>query len=157
QEHAGRCRAALTGVHARRDPDQAGLLEVGVLQHDGGRLATELEEQALHRRRALFHDSLPDQRRARKGDEIDLRGERELLANQVVGGADDVDDAWWDVRALHDQATEARRVEGSVRGRLEHDRVAGGQRLGELVDRHLERVIPGNDRADDAPAFAATL
>jgi WhiB family transcriptional regulator, redox-sensing transcriptional regulator len=45
------CRAR----NARRDPDRTRQPEIGVFQHDGGRLAAELEEQALQRRRAFLH------------------------------------------------------------------------------------------------------
>ena len=42
---------------------------VGVLF---GGLSAELQKEALHRRRALLHDPLPDNRRAGERDEIDL-------------------------------------------------------------------------------------
>ena len=58
---------------------------------------------------------------------------------------------------LGDQAPEARRVEGRVGRRLQHDRVPGGERLGELVDRDLEREVPRHDRADDAHRLAPDL
>ena len=35
-------------------------------------------------------------------------------------------------------------------GRLEHDRVAGGQRRGQLPDRHQDREVPRDDLPDDA-------
>ena len=66
--------------------------EVGVLQHDRGRLAAQLEEQALHGGRALLHDPLADDGRAGERDQVDLRRQRELLADEVVGRGDDVDD-----------------------------------------------------------------
>src|SRR5215470_18176003 len=112
EQQPGRNGAALASVHAGRDPDQTGKREVGVLQHDGGGLASQLEEQALHRRRALFHDPPADGGRAREGNQIDLRRERELFPDEVVGCGDDVHHPGWNVRALGDQAPEARRVEG---------------------------------------------
>ncbi len=78
----------------------------------------------------------------------------ELLADEVVGRGDDVDDARRDVGVLGDEAAEQRRVERRVGCRLEDDRVAGGERLPELVDRDLERVVPRHDRADDADRLA---
>ena len=39
--------------------------------------------------------------------------------------------------------------------RLEHDGVAGGDRRGDLPDRHVERVVPRRDLADDADRLAA--
>ena len=41
------------------------------------------------------------------------------------------------------------------RRRLEHDRVAGGQRRADLPDRHHQRVVPRRDLADDADRLAA--
>ena len=57
------------------------------------RLAAELEEQALHRRRALLHDALADRSGSGERDQVDLGRHGELLADQVVGGGDDVDHA----------------------------------------------------------------
>jgi ParB family chromosome partitioning protein len=157
EQHPRRDGAALAGVHTRRDTQQTRLREIGVLQHDRRRLAAELEEEALHRRRALLHDPLADGGRAGERDQIDLGRERELLSDEMVGCGDDVDDSGWDVGRLVDQAPEAGRVEGRVGRRLQHDRVPGGQRLGELVDADLERKVPGDDRADHPHRFAPDL
>ena len=40
-------------------------------------------------------------------------------------------------------------------GRLQHDRVAGGERRADLPDRHHQRVVPGRDLADHADRLAA--
>ena len=63
---------------------------------------------------------------------------------------DDVDDAGGDVGLLGDQPAEQRGVPRRVGRRLEHHGVAGGERLADLVDRHLEREVPRGDGADDA-------
>ena len=138
-------------------PRRHGRREIRVLQHDRGRLAAELEEQALQRRRALLHDPLPDGGRAGEGDQVDLGRERELLAEEGVGGGDDVDDPGRDVRRLGDQAPQPGRVEGRIGSRLQHDRVPGGERLGELVDGDLEREVPRHDRADHAHGLPPDL
>src|SRR5437764_1608349 len=54
--------AALAGVEAHGESRQQGRIEVGVVEHDVRRLAAELEEGALHRRRPLLHDALADRR-----------------------------------------------------------------------------------------------
>jgi hypothetical protein len=41
--------------------------------------------------------------------------------------------------------------------RLEHDSVAGAQRLAELVEGDLEREVPRHDRADDADRLTPNL
>ena len=84
QQHPGGVGAALAGVHARRDAHHAAQREVGVLEHDGRRLAAEFEEEALHRRRALLHDPLADDRRTGERDQVDLRRQREFLADEMV-------------------------------------------------------------------------
>ena len=89
--------------------------EVGVVEHDRGRLAAELEEQPLHRRRALLHDPLADGGRAGERDQVDLRRQRELLADEVVRRGDDVDDAGRDVGLLGDEPAEPGRVERACR------------------------------------------
>src|SRR5437764_465409 len=108
-------------------------VEVGVLQHDVGRLAAELEEGALHRRRAFLHDALAHHRRAREGDEVDIGRDRQPLPDQVVRRRHDVDDACWEVGALGDQPPDEGGVPGRVGCRLENDGVPRGQRLAQLV------------------------
>ena len=58
---------------------------------------------------------------------------------------------------LGDQPAQAGRVERRVRRRLQHDGVAGCQRLAELLDRDLEREVPRHDRADHADGFPPHL
>ena len=92
----------------------------------------------------------PTDGRPGERDEVDLRGEDELLGDGVVGRRDDVHDAGGDVGLLGDQPTEARRVERRLRRRLHDQRVPGGQRLPDLVEHDLDRIVPGHDRGDDA-------
>jgi hypothetical protein len=73
QKHPGGVGATLSGMHARRDAHHAGDREIGILEHDGRRLAAELEEQALHRGRALLHDALADDGGSGERDQVDLR------------------------------------------------------------------------------------
>ena len=131
--------------------------EVGVLQHDGGRLAAELQEQPLHGRRALFHDPLADHRRAGERDQVDLGRQRQFLTHEVIRCGDHVDDTGWDVGLLGDQPAQPGRVERGVRRRLEHDGVAGAQRLAELVEGDFEREVPRHDRADHADRLPPDL
>ena len=119
-----------TQTHARHGH---GRVEVGVVEHDVGRLAAELEEQrfmvgapfAMMRCRSAVEPV--NEMRSTRGS-ID-----ELLADQVVGRRDDVDDARRDVGLLGDEAAEAGGVPRRVGRRLEDHGVAGGQRLAELV------------------------
>ena len=58
-----------------------------------------------------------------------LGGQCQLFTDEVVGRGDHVDHAGRDVSVLGDQPSDAGGVEGSVRGGLQHDGVAGGERL----------------------------
>ena len=81
----------------------------------------------------------------------------ELLAHEVVRRRHHVDHARRDVGLLGDEPAETGRVERRVGRRLEHHGVAGGQRLADLVDRDLERVVPRHDRAHDADRLPPDL
>jgi hypothetical protein len=96
-------------------------------------------------------------RGAGERDQVDLGRQRELLAHEVVRRGHDVDDAGGNVSLFGDQPAKAGRVERGVWRRLEHDRVAGPQRLAELVDGDLEREVPWHDRADHAYRFPPDL
>ena len=130
-------------------------LEVGVVEHDVGRLAAELEEQALHGRAALLEDALAGDGGAGERDEVDERADRQLLTDEVVGRRDHVEHAGGDVGLLGDEATEVGRVPRRVGRGLQDHRVAGGERLADLLDRHLEREVPRHDAADDARGLRA--
>src|ERR1700728_1053884 len=148
KEHPRLHRAALAGVcadsHSARDDGR----KVGIVEDDHGRLAAQLEEDPLEGRSPLLHDAFPRRGGAGERDHVDQGRQGELLADQVVRRGDDVEHAGRDVGPLGDEAPETRGVPRGVRGRL-HDRgVARRQYLGHLVDRHLEGVVPGHDRAD---------
>ena len=85
QTRAGGAR--LTTVqegHDERRRDR--LVERGVIEQDGGRLAAQLERDALHRRRAVAHDRFTDGHRARERDLRDVRIAHELGADHVADG-----------------------------------------------------------------------
>ena len=154
-EHPRRHHAALAAVHADHGGHRHLRLEVGVVEHDVGRLAAELEEQALHRRAALLEDALAGDGGSGEGDEVDERADGQLLADEVVGRRDHVEDPGGDVGLLGDEAAEVRRVPRRVGCRLEDHGVAGGERLPDLLDRHLEREVPRHDRRPRRPRLHA--
>ena len=84
-------------------------------------------------------------------------GQRQLLADQVVGGGHDVEDTGREVGLLGDEAAEAGGVPRRVRRGLEDHGVAGGQGLPEFVQRHLEREVPGHNGTDDADGLLPDL
>ena len=138
-------------------PDGTDAAKVGVVEHDGGRLAAQLQERALERRAALLHDPLADGGRSGERNQVDLRGQRELFADEVVRGGDHVEDAAREVGLLGNEATEPRGVPRRVRGGLENHRVAGGQGLPELVQGHFEREVPRHDGPHDADRLLPDL
>ena len=73
---------------------------------------------------------------------------REGLAEHAPGARDDVEDP---VRytGFRGQLGQAQRGQRRCRRRLEHDRVARGQRRADLPRRHDQRVVPRHDGADD--------
>ena len=102
-------------MHAHAHADEARPLEVGVVEHDGGRLAAQLEEQALHRRGALLHDPPADRGRAGERDEVDLAATAtSSSATTLSDGVTTFTTPGGDVGLLGDQPTEARGVERRV-------------------------------------------
>ena len=75
--------------HAERRRNR--LVEVGVIEQDGGRLSAQFECDALHRRGAIAHDAFTHGDRAGEGDLGDVRIAHEL-------GADDIAEAGHDVQ-----------------------------------------------------------
>ena len=129
-----------------------GLLDVGVVEDDHRRLAAELEVHPLEvggGGRGDLHAGAD-----RAGDRDHLRG---LVLDQRAAGVavagDDVEHARRQ-ELLGQLGRAASSDAGVVSRRLEHDRVAGGQRRGDLPDHHHQRVVPGRHLADHADRLA---
>src|SRR3546814_21172537 len=60
--------------------------EFGIVEHDVGRLAAKLEEDALQRLRRRFHDPPPGARGSGEGAEVPPRVGDELLAQAGLFG-----------------------------------------------------------------------
>jgi hypothetical protein len=83
---------------ARIEEDGAGRaaddgVDIGVRQDDDGRLAAELERNALQRIRRSFVDGFADERRARERDLVDAGMRHERCADRLAVARQDVDDA----------------------------------------------------------------
>ena len=87
----------------------------------------------------------PDRRRPGERDEVDPGVGDQILGNGVVGRGHHLEDAGGEVGPLRHQAADAGGVPRRVRRRLEDHRVPGGQRLSQLVDGHLEGIVPRDD------------
>ena len=155
REHAGRGRAVLAGVVVAGAGDrlQRGL-QVDVVEDDDRRLAAELEVHALERVGRRAWRSTCRSRRCRSGRPCRPRGGSTIAAPagspwppttlRTPGG-----------RMSAASSASLQRRQRRRLGRLEHDRVAGGERRADLPDRHHQRVVPGRDLADDADRLAA--
>ena len=128
-------------------------VEVGVVEHDRGRLAAELERDPLELLAADGGDLAAGRGRAGERDLVDARVRDEVLADLAAGG-DDVDDAGG-YAGLREQLGQQVAVERRLGRRLHHDRAAGQQRRDQLGhDREL-RDVPRRDRGDHADRLAA--
>ena len=123
-------------------------LDVGVGQHDVGRLAAELERHALEVAPRARADLAADRGRPREGDLVHARVCDERGAGLAVAG-DDVEHAGRDAR-LEGELAEAQRGERGLLGGLEDGGAARGERGTDLPGRHQQREVPGDDLAADA-------
>ena len=90
--------AGLTAVHEGHDESRRNrLFEIGVIEQDRGRLAAQLQRDALHRRGAVAHDRFAHGHRARERDLVDVRIAHEFGADDIAEARHDVADALWEL------------------------------------------------------------
>ena len=130
-----------------------GTIEIGVGEHDVGRLAAQLERDALDRRRRAFHDGTADLGRAGEADLRDVRVLDQPPADDRALAGDDVEDAFGDA-GFQRQLGEAEHGQRRQLGGLEDDGVAARERRADLPARDVEREVPRHDEADDAERLA---
>jgi hypothetical protein len=142
---AGLAHVAVLGDHRPFDRR----IDVGVFEDDEGRIAAELEADALHGGGRLRHQELADRRRAGEADEA----HRRMLAPDLADGGrvagDDVDDAGRDAGAVGElgQGESRQRRLGSG---LHHHGAADGDRRRALAGDHRRREVPRRDGGADA-------
>ncbi len=98
-------------------------------------------------------DPPADLGRAGEGDLGDVGVLDEPLPALAAGAGDDVEDALGEADLDRDPL-ELERAQRRQLGRLQHDRVAGGERRPELPGGDRQREVPGHDQADDAERLA---
>ena len=138
-----------TAYGAPRPP----LLEVGVGEDDVGRLAAELERDALDRRGGALHHRAAHLGRAGEADLRHVRMLDEAAADDRALADEDVDDALRDPGLEHELGQPQRRQRRQLGG-LQDDRVAARERGPELPRGDVEREVPRHDQADDAERLA---
>lgn len=150
-EDAGTSAAALpvVVVDAKVDPVD-GVVDVGIVEHDVGRLAAQLERHLLQvRRRGRLHDLPADDGRSGEGNLVNIHVRREGGASGLAEAGDDVHDAWGEAGLL-DKLCSHQGGEGGLLGRLQHNHVACCQRRADLPRPHEQREVPGDDLGADA-------
>ena len=145
--------AALARVLEQRLDDRGDrLVEVGVGEHDVRRLAAELEVERGEPLRAGGGDLRAGRGRADERDVVDARVLDERRAGLAVAGGD-LDHPARDAGALGELGEPQRRDRGQLR-RLEDHGVAGRERRRGAARGDLQRVVPRDDLAADAPRLA---
>ena len=100
-------------------------IEIGIGEHDVGRLAAEFERHALQIAGRRPDDGLPGDMRAGEGHLVDVRMRGQRRARGLAISRHDVDDAGRDAR-FHRQFGQPQRRQRRFFGRLQDHRAAGG-------------------------------
>ena len=140
-----------TEEHAEEGPLHGGI-EIGVAEDNVGRLAPELEGDALQCARRLAVNLLPHLGRAGEGDLVDQGMVDERAAGRRSEAGDDVDYAGRNP-GFEQELPQTERGERRLLGGLQHGGVAAGKCGRELPGTHEEREVPG----DDLPAHSHRL
>ena len=135
--------AALAVVEEDTEVDpRDGVVNVGVLEDDVRRLATELKGDLLQvRASGSLEDLATDNGRASEGDLVDVHVRGDGRTGDLTKTGEDVDDTWREAGLLDelgsDQATER-----SLLGGLQDDGVTAGNRGADLPCPHEQREVP---------------
>ena len=122
-------------------------LPVAVGVDDQRRVGAQLEVDLLVGDAAA--DAPADPGRAGEGERPGQLVLDDRVADLRAGAGDDAEPALGQAR-LDQDLGQLQRRDRRLSGRLENDRVAGGDRRPELVGDQVEREVEGADRADDA-------
>ena len=118
-----------------------------VVEDDVRGLAPEFQREFLASAGGGFGDRAADSGGPGEGDLVDIRMIDEGRPG-VASSGDDVDNAGRQVGLLQDLG-EDKRGQRRGFGRLQHDRVAGGERWGDLPGQHHQREVPRDDLGRD--------
>ena len=151
QHAAGEAPFAGAAVE-RFDDDADRPLQIGVRHHDDEVLRAAERLHALARVRRALIDMLGHRRRTDERDGADVR----MIANRVddlASAVHQVDNAGRQIALLQELHHLALR-ERHLLGRLQHERVARGNRERHEPHRHHRREVERRDRRDDAERLA---
>ncbi len=148
---AGLAHVAHLGDHRALDRG----IEVGVVEDDERGVAAELHHRLDDVLRGGGDQLPPDLGRAGEGDDADAQVLEHLADHRArAARGDDVDDARRHARLLEDRH-QGQRGQRRLRGRLEDDGAAGGERRADLARRHRGGEVPRRDQHGDAGTACA--
>ena len=149
-EHARGGVAALARIHQHRLHALGhGLLQVGVVQHDVGRLAAQFLGHTLDAVGCGLGHGNARARGAREGHHVYAGVGGHGLAHTGAVAVDEVEDAGRHARLVKHLGHEQGIERGDLRG-LEHHGAACGQGRGNLAHDLVDGPVPGRDHADHA-------
>lgn len=133
------------------------VLDVGIVEHDVGALATEFEGDLLEvGSGGCLHDGAANDGAAREGDLINVHVRRHGRPRGLTEAGKDVDDARWEA-SLFDELGGIEGTERSLLGGLEDNDVAAGNGRPDLPGPHEEREVPWDDLAADTDLDGGTV
>ena len=141
--HAGLTRVAVLAGQGSLH----GHIQVGIVEHDQGGVAAQLQRQLLDGRRALLHQDAAHLGGAGEGQVAHrVTGAQDLAhLDRALGiGREDVEHARWHAGALG-QFGDGQCRQGGGLSRFDDDRATGRQGRGDLARDHGHRKVPGRD------------
>ena len=145
---------AVVEVDAKVDP-RDGVVDVGVLEDDVGRLAAQLERHLLQVRLGCgLQDHAADDGRSSEGNLVNVHVRRDGRAGDTAKAGDHVDDTSREA-SLDDELARVQRGERRLLSGFHHDGVTRRHGRANLPRPHEKRKVPGDDLAADTNGLVA--
>lgn len=149
-EDTGTGAAALTVVVVDTKVDPAdGLLDVGIVEHNVGRLAAKLKGDLLQvGSSSSLHDLATDNGRSSEGNLVNIHVRGDGGTGSLAIARDEVENTSGEL-GLVDELSEDEGRKGGLLGSLHDHTVTSGQRRADLPGKHEKREVPGDDLTAD--------
>ena len=145
---AGAAALAVVEEDAEVDP-RDGVVDVGVLEDDVGRLAAEFEGDLLQvGAGGGLEDGAASDGRASEGDLVNVHVRGDGGTSSLAETGQDVDDTWWETDLLGEVGGDET-AEWGLLGSLDDDDVAGGDGRADLPCPHEQWEVPWDDLTAD--------
>lgn len=146
---SGAAALAVVEVDTKVDPAD-GLLDIGIVEDDIGRLAAQLEGDLLEVRRGSgLHDGAANNSGASKGDLVDVHVGRDGSAGSLPEARDDVENTGRET-SLFDELSKDKTGQRRLLSGLENNSVTGSQSRSNFPAEHQKWEVPWDDLAADA-------